>query len=143
MNNSNFTKISFGPILFLENIFDDKFLEEKESALSPIFLDDSIQSQNNNSNNLNFPTTNSKSKNKLSISADKFINKRNSRKSQSGLYDSNIILVSSYQEEDSVECPIIKEINKVIKDPKILILRNLSNRKKRQKKRNDILNKDK
>ena len=142
MNNSDFTKISFGPILFLDNIFNDKFLEEKESALSPIFLDDSIQNQNNNSSNLKFQKTNSKSINKLSISVDKLIEKRKSRKSQSGLYNSNIILVSSYQEDDSVECPIIKEFNKLIKDPKILIIRNISKRKKRIRKRNNILNKD-
>ena len=138
MNNSYFKKISFGPILFLDNIFDDKFLEEKKSALSPMFLDDSIQSQNNNSNNLKSPKTYSKSINKLSISADKLFNKRKSRKSLSGSFDSNIILVSSYQEDDSAECPIIKEINKLIKDPKILILRNLSKRKKRQRKRKEF-----
>jgi hypothetical protein len=138
MYNSDFTKISFGPILFLDNIFDDKFLEEKESALSPIFLDDSIQSQNNNPKNLKFPKTNSKNLNKLNISVDKFFDKRKTRKRISSSYDSNIILVSSYQEDDSVECPIIKEIKKLKRDPKILTIIKHSKRKKRQGRRKEF-----
>jgi len=134
MYNSDFTKSSFGPALFLDNIFDDKFIEEKKIALSPIFLDDSIPSQNINSNNLKFQKTNSKSINKLNISNDKYFDKRKSRKSQSGSYDSNIILISSNQEDDSHECPIIKEINKLIRDPKILKMKKSSKRKKRQGK---------
>ena len=134
MYNSDFTKSSFGPTLYLDNIFDDQFIREKENALSPIFLDDSIPTQNN----LKFQKTNSKSINKLNISNDKSFDKRKSRKSQSGSYDSNIILVSSNQEDDSHECPIIKEINKLIRDPKILKIRKPSKRKKRQGKRNEF-----
>ena len=75
MYNSDFTKSSFGPTLFLDNQFDDKFLEEKEYALSPIFLDDSIPTNKNDSNQSNhllFQKTNSKSINMLNISADKY-----------------------------------------------------------------------
>ena len=134
MYNSDFTKSSFGPTLFLDNIFNDKFIKDKENALSPIFLDDSIPSQNINSNNLKFQKTNSKSINKLNVSNDKFFDKRKSRKSQSGSYDSNIILISSNQEDDSHECPIIKEINKLIRDPNLIIKKKSSKRKKRQGK---------
>jgi len=132
MYNSDFTKSSFGPTLFLDNIFDDKFIKDKENALSPIFLDDSIPSQNINSNNLKFQKTNSKSINKLNVSNDKFFDKRKSRKSQSGSYDSNIILISSNQEDDSHECPIIKEINKLNRDPNLIKKKKSSKRKKRQ-----------
>ena len=134
MYNSDLTKSSFGPTLFLENIFDDKFIKDKENALSPIFLDDSIPSQNINSNNLKFQKTNSKSINKLNVSNDKFFDKRKSRKSQSGSYYSNIILISSNQEDDSHECPIIKEINKLIRDPNLIKKKKSSKRKKRQGK---------
>ena len=102
--------------------------------MSPIFLDDSIPIQNINSNNLKFQKTNSKSINKLNVSNDKFFDKRKSRKSQSGSYDSNIILISSNQEDDSHECPIIKEINKLIRDPNLIKKKKSSKRKKRQGK---------
>ena len=131
MYNSDFIKSSFGPTLFLDNMFDDKFLEEKEYALSPIFLDDSIPSQNNDSNQLLFQKTNSRSIKMLNISYDKTFDKKKSKKSHSGSYDSNIVLVSSKNEDDSRECPIIKEINKLIRDPQILKIRKPTRRKRR------------
>ena len=67
MYNSDFTKNSFGPALFFDNIFDDKFLKEKEFALSPISLDDSIPTQKNTSNNLNLFEANFKSINDKKI----------------------------------------------------------------------------
>ena len=138
MYNSDFAKSSFGPTLFLDNIFDDKFIKDKENALSPIFLDDTIPSPDINSNNLKFQKTNSKSINKINVSNDKFFDKRKSRKSQSGSYDSNIILVSFDQDDDSHECPIIKEINKLIKDPKLIKMRKSPKRKKRQGNLNEF-----
>ena len=131
MYNSDFTKSSFGPTLFLDDMFDDKFLEEKEYALSPIFLDDSIPSHKNDSNHLLYQKTNSRSIKMLNISCDKTFDKKKSRKSLSGSYDSNIILVSSKQEDESRECPIIKEINKLIRDPQILKIRRPTRRKRR------------
>ncbi len=130
-NLTNFTRNSFGPTLFLDNQFDDKFLEEKEYALSPIFLDDSIPSHKNDSNHLLFQKTNSKSIKMLNISCDKYFDKKKSKKSLSGSYDSNIVLVSSKQEDESHECPIIKEINKLIRDPQILKIRKPTRRKRR------------
>ena len=131
MYNSDFTKSTFGPTLYLDNMFDDKFLEEKEYALSPIFLDDSIPSNKNDSNNLLFQKTNSKSKKMLNISCDKTFDKKKSKKSHSGSYDSNIVLISSKKEEDSKECPIIKEINKLIRDPQILKITRPTRKKRR------------
>ena len=131
MYNSDFTKSSFGPTLFLHNMFDDKFLEEKEDALSPIFLDDSIPTHKNDSNNLLFQKTNSRSIKMMNISSDKYFDKKKSRKSLSGSYDSNIVLISSKQEEDSHECPIIKEINKLIRDPEIIEIRRPTKRKRK------------
>jgi hypothetical protein len=131
MYNSDFMKSSFGPTLYLDNQFDDKFLEEKEYALSPIFLDDSIPSHKNDSNHLLFQKTNSRSIKMLNISCDKNFDKKKSRKSHSGSYDSNIVLISSKQEEESRECPIIQEINKLIRDPQILKMRKPTRRKRR------------
>ena len=114
---TNFTKNSFGPTLNLNNEFNKIFLEDKQSALSPIYLDDSIQVKPFNSNKLSLTKTNSKGnndKNKLSISSDY---PRKSIKSSAGSYGSNIILITN-KEEDSKECLIIDEINKLLKDPR-------------------------
>ena len=51
MYNSDFNKNLFGPTLILDNTFEDQFLKEKEYALSPISLDDSIPIQKSSSNN--------------------------------------------------------------------------------------------
>ena len=67
----------------------------------------------------------------MNISSDKYFDKKKSRKSLSGSYDSNIVLISSKQEEDSHECPIIKEINKLIRDPEILKIRRPTKRKRK------------
>ena len=64
---SNFTNNEFGPTLFLNEIFDNKFLQEKEFALSPMMLDDTIPQNNNNIFNLNYSKTNSKNINEKKI----------------------------------------------------------------------------
>ena len=56
---NGFSKNQFDPTSINE-IFYDKFLKEKESALSPIFLDDSNLIQNNESNNVIYEKLNSK-----------------------------------------------------------------------------------
>jgi len=112
---TNFTKNAFGPILSLDNQFDEKFLDEKESALSPMILDDCIQIQNNNNtNNLKKDKKNInnglKEKPKYRFSTDK----RKSKKSSiAGSYGSNIIIISSYKDEDDRN-PITEEVNKLI-----------------------------
>ena len=123
---TNFTKNTFGPMLYPNNLFDQNFLKEKESALSPIFLDDTIPIQTNSSINLLLDKPNSKSiidKNKLSITSDLIYEKRSklsSKKNSIGSYGSNIVLISTNKEEDSKEGLIIEDINKLLKDPKNL-----------------------
>ena len=123
---TNFTKNTFGPMLYPNNLFDQNFLKEKESALSPIFLDDTIPLQTNSSINLLFDKPNSKSiidKNKLSIASELIYERRSklsSKKSSVGSYGSNIIIISTNKEEDSKDGLIIDEINNLLKDPKNL-----------------------
>jgi len=119
MNNSQLSKNSFGPTLYLNNIFDDEFLKQKESALSPIFLDDSIPNQNKISNKLKLEKT--ISKNKLSISSD--IKKSKKSLMSSYGYGSNIILISSKQDDDTKENPVVTEFNKLMLDSQILTKR--------------------
>ncbi len=130
---TNFTKNTFGPLLFPNNIFDEKFLKEKESALSPIALDDTVQIQTNTSYNL-WEKTNSKStkdKNKLNFTCDLINEKRKSlNKNSIGSYGSNIIIVSSNQDNDSKDGLIIEEINKLLKDPKNLKIKKTNKRSK-------------
>ena len=123
---TNFTKNTFGPMLYPNNLFDQNFLKEKESALSPIFLDDTIPLQTSSSINLLFDKPNNKSiidKNKLSITSELIYEKRSklsSKKSSVGSYGSNIIIISTNKEEDSKDGLIIDEINNLLKDPKNL-----------------------
>ena len=130
---TNFTKNTFGPLLFPNNIFDEKFLKEKESALSPIALDDTVQIQTNTSYNL-WEKTNTKSikdKNKLNFTSDLINEKRKSlNKNSIGSYGSNIIIVSSNQDNDSKDGLIIEEINKILKDPKNLKIKKTNKRSK-------------
>ena len=130
---TNFTKNTFGPLLFPNNIFDEKFLKEKESALSPIALDDTVQIQTNTSYNL-WEKTNTKSikdKNKLNFTCDLINEKRKSlNKNSIGSYGSNIIIVSSNQDNDSKDGLIIEEINKLLKDPKNLKIKKTNKRSK-------------
>ena len=127
---TNFTKNTFGPLLFPNNIFDEKFLKEKESALSPIALDDTVQIQTNNL----WEKTNTKSikdKNKLNFTSDLINEKRKSlNKNSIGSYGSNIIIVSSNQDNDSKDGLIIEEINKLLKDPKNLKIKKTNKRSK-------------
>ena len=125
---TNFTKQNFGPILDLNNRFDNKFFEEKKSALSLILLDDSVQVKPFSSNKLTLQKTNSR-KNKLSISSDYLFENRKSIKSSAGSYGSNIVLISN-KEEDSKDRLIIDEINKLLKDPKNLRVKKPNKRKR-------------
>ena len=133
----DFTKNKFGPTLFPNNIFDDNFLKEKESALSPIFLDDSFPIQTNVSNNITYEKTNSKSIkeriNRLSASSEFMFDKKKSRRHSICSYGSNIVLVTACQDDETNECPIVTEINKLLKDPKNLRIKK-SNKKKRFRK---------
>ena len=94
-----------------KNIFDDKFLNEKDFALQPInFL---LEAENllNNENDIN--RLNNKN---LSLQKkDKF--KRKSLK-ESDLYDSNIVIVQELEDEDGDASPsnkLQKEIKKLVK----------------------------
>ena len=133
---SNFTKNQFGPALFLNDIFEENFLKEKESALSPMSLDDTIPNQNNNIYNLTFSKTNSKKcnekRNTLSLSSELIFDKKKSKKSY-GSYGSNIIIISSNKEDDQSECPILSALNTFLKDPK-----NMRIKKTNKRKRNKI-----
>ena len=117
MNNSQLLGNTFGqPTSHLDNIFEE-FLKQKESALSPIFLDDTIPNQNLNksSNKLKLEQNNSKN---LSISSD--IKKSKKSLISSYGYGSNIIFVSSKQDDDSKENPVVTEFNKLMMNSQIL-----------------------
>jgi len=93
------------------NVFDDKFLNEKDFALQPInFMLEAgnLLNSENDINRLN-------SKNLFLQVKDK--NKRKSLK-ESDLYDSNIIIVHELQDEDSASSSsnqLQKEIKKLCK----------------------------
>ena len=138
IGNSNFTKNAFGPILFPDNIFDEKFLKEKESALSTISLDDSIPNQKKNSIKVILEKTNSKiikdKNNRLSVSSEFFFDKKKSKRSSVGSYGSNIILITNKEEDDSNENLIGQEINKLLKDPKNLRIKKNNNKRRKYHK---------
>ena len=119
MNNSQLSGNTFGqPTVHLDNIFEE-FLKQKESALSPIILDDTIPNPNKSANKLNLEKT--YSKNKLSISSD--IKKSKKSLMSSYGYGSNIIFISSKQDDDSKENPVVTEFNKLMMDSQILTKR--------------------
>ena len=93
------------------NIFDDKFLNEKDFALQPINYLLEAENLLNNENDIN----RLKNKNLSLQKKDKF--KRKSLK-ESDLYDSNIIIVQELEDEDSDSSSsdqLQKEIKKLIK----------------------------
>ena len=119
MNNSQLSRNTFGPTLYLNDMFDEEFLKQKESALSPIYLDDTIPNPNKSSNKLKLEKT--YSKNKLSISSD--IKKSKKSLMSSYGYGSNIILISSKKEDDTKENPVVAEFNKLMMESQILTKR--------------------
>ena len=119
MNNSQRSKNTFGPMLYLDNKFDEEFLKQKESALSPIFLDDTIPNPNKNLNKLKLEKT--ISKNKISISSD--VKKSKKSLISSYGYGSNIILISSKIDDDTKENPVVTEFNKFMMGSQILTKR--------------------
>ena len=139
---TNFTKCTFGPTLFIDNKYDHQFLEEKKSALLPIPLDDSLPNKSISPNRLSLDVQNSKSgtdkKNYLNISSEYLFDKKKTKKSSVGSYGSNIILITN-KEEDSKECLIIEEINKMLNDPKNLRIK--KPKKKRYLNTSNYLNK--
>ena len=96
------------------NIFDEKFLNEKDIALQPItfILETSNNLISNNLKNKNLPSNNNtesvksiKSKNEEKDKSPK-INKKNTSKKKksirnSGLYSSNIVIVQSITDGDN------------------------------------------
>ena len=107
------------------NIFDEKFLNEKDLALQPIeFL---FETEKEGLSNKNI--------NKKILSLDSKKEKKKTRKSlkESDLYDSNIVIVQTASDYDSEENTINqfeKEIQKINK----LISKRIKNYKKRASK---------
>ena len=107
------------------NIFDEKFLNEKDLALQPIeFL---FETEKEGLSNKNI--------NKKILSLDNKKEKKKTRKSlkESDLYDSNIVIVQTASDYDSEENTINqfeKEIEKINK----LIIKRIKNYKKRASK---------
>ena len=133
----DFTKNTFGPNLFFTNTFDEKFLEEKKSALSSIDLDDSIPIKIDNSIILTNEKRNSKNvNNKLTLSSEMNFDKRKSKKSSIGSYGSNIVIITNQeQSDDSKECPITAQVNKLLKDPQALRFKKYNSKRKRHMKK--------
>ncbi len=137
------------------NIFDEKFLNEKDIALQPITSilnndinntnnnDDNTKKNNNNNTNQSLKPKQSKPSNTISAKSKKDDKSPKSRKSKkrdykrksmsnSDLYSSNIVIVQSIAEGDSRGSsidPIEKEVEKIKK----MMARN---RSKKYKKKN-------
>ena len=106
------------------NIFDEKFLNEKDLALQPIEFLFEIENENLSKKNIN--------KKILSLDNKKEKKQRKSLK-ESDLYDSNIVIVQTASDYDSEENTINqfeKEIQKINK----LISKRIKNYKKRASK---------
>ena len=106
------------------NIFDEKFLNEKDLALQPIEFLFEIENENLSKKNIN--------KKILSLDNKKEKKSRKSLK-ESDLYDSNIVIVQTASDYDSEENTINqfeKEIQKINK----LISKRIKNYKKRASK---------
>ena len=106
------------------NIFDEKFLNEKDLALQPIEFLFEIENENLSKKNIN--------KKILSLDNKKEKKPRKSLK-ESDLYDSNIVIVQTASDYDSEENTINqfeKEIQKINK----LISKRIKNYKKRASK---------
>ena len=106
------------------NIFDEKFLNEKDLALQPIEFLFEIEKENLSKKNIN--------KKILSLDNKKEKKPRKSLK-ESDLYDSNIVIVQTASDYDSEENTINqfeKEIQKINK----LISKRIKNYKKRASK---------
>lgn len=131
---------SFGPTICLKNEFDEIFLQEKDKALSPIFLDDKVVN-NEGSEPKNDPKKESLLPLPLSSETDsldikkakkgktkkpkklKNSNKKIKRANTNELYESNIVIVESKEEDEDKEedvCPIAKEFSKIAKKIKVV-----------------------
>ncbi len=129
----------------LINIFDEKFLNEKDIALQPInFIleinDDIIQENLKKNNSINNKLSIKKSKEekdksskakKSKKSKNKETPRRKSIKNSSDLYSSNIVIVNSMTEDGS-ECSSINKLEREVEKLKRMMSRGRS--KKNNKK---------
>lgn len=129
----------------LINIFDEKFLNEKDKALQPInFIleinDDIIQENLKKNNSINNKLSIKKSKEekdksskakKSKKSKNKETPRRKSIKNSSDLYSSNIVIVNSMTEDGS-ECSSINKLEREVEKLKRMMSRGRS--KKNNKK---------
>lgn len=110
-------------ILKTEDIFNEQFLKEKDKALKPIILDDEIISETDTDIN----EKNSKgSKETKQAKKVKSLNKKNRKGSSKKInkdsknnFNSNIIIVQSNRDDKDIdECPVLKELKKVMESGK-------------------------
>ena len=108
----------------IKNIFDKKFLKEKDLALEPInfFLEANNHINYNNSKSGNISTPKIKNKNEEKPKKKSLIN--------SGLYSSNIIIVQSMTEGDS-NYNSFNQIEKEVEKINKLITRSKSKKNKK------------
>ena len=118
----------------LINIFDEKFLNEKDIALQPLnfnleITDDIIQEnakKKNNSNNNNISIKKTKEeKDKASKTKSKDTSRKKSIRNSSGLYSSNIVIVNSMTEDGS-ECSSINKLEREVAKLKRMMSRGRS-----------------
>ena len=133
----------------LINIFDEKFLNEKDIALQPLNfileINDEFIQENAKKNNISIKKTKeekdkaSKTK-KSKKTKSKDTSRKKSIRNSSGLYSSNIVIVNSMTEDGS-ECSSINKIEREVAKLKRLMSRGRSKKtNKRSSKSKSIKN---
>ena len=128
----------------LVNIFDEKFLNDKDKALEPISFilekeNNLLYGEVNNQNNNNSVRKNKKEeKERKSIKIKKKDSKRKSLRKYE-IYSSNIVLVQTMTEDGS-QSSFNDQIGKEIENIKKMIKRSKTNNKKRNSKSKGLKN---
>ena len=122
------------------NIFDEKFLNEKDIALQPIsFILDINNNLNNDNLNKNPPlsknSTLTKNKKEEKDKSPKITKKNTSKRKSlknSGLYNSNIIIVQSITDEDGDDDSSFNQIEKEVEKIKRMMTKSKSKKNKKR-----------
>ena len=124
----------------LINIFDEKFLNEKDIALQPLnfileinddIIQENVQKKNNSNNNnisikkLKEEKDKSSKAKKSKKSKSKDTSRKKSIRNSSGLYSSNIVIVNSMTEDGS-ECSSINKLEREVAKLKRMMSRGRS-----------------
>jgi hypothetical protein len=138
----------------LINIFDEKFLNEKDIALQPInfileindnIIQENVKTKNDSNNNLSIKKSKEEKdksgspkvkKSKKSKSKD--TSRKKSIKNTSDLYSSNIVIVNSMTEDGS-ECSSINKIEREVAKLKRLMSRGRSKKTNKRSSKSKLI----